>query len=302
MSSRELSLYSPSDITRADSQDGAVAITIAQNARPAVVLLDEAGTTISGTVFGTEYHHEPMVIEHPLPLLGSGGEVFEIRFASDSTAAGIGFSFPPTPGVTYYSSANPTNAEPDAHLFTCFAKGTKVETKAGLRLIEDLQAGDLLWTEANGFQPLRWVGTSTVAAKGSLAPVVFRAGVFGITDDLWVSQAHKMLIGGPEVELLFGLEKALVAAKDLLNETTITIDTSRDTLSYYHIMFDHHQIVRANGALSESFFASQAAVSALDKTLQNELQQVFPDLATLINDTEPAYPSLLSFEVSLLSI
>ena len=50
------------------------------------------------------------------------------------------------------------------------------------------------------------------------------------------------------------------------------------TVDYVHIMFAAHEIVMANGALSESFFPGEIGLSALEDDARAELHALFPYL------------------------
>lgn len=51
-----------------------------------------------------------------------------------------------------------------------------------------------------------------------------------------------------------------------------------ETVTYYHLMFDHHQIVRANGVLSESFHPGDYAMTTLTDEAREEVLTLFPEL------------------------
>ena len=53
----------------------------------------------------------------------------------------------------------------------CFTPDTAIETPFGPRPIQDLRPGDLILTKDHGPQPLRWIGSRTVAAQGDMAPI-----------------------------------------------------------------------------------------------------------------------------------
>lgn len=66
----------------------------------------------------------------------------------------------------------------------CLAGGALVETKPGLRPVEDLQVGDCVLTRDSGWQVLRWVGAQKVTKtwlrqQPKLAPVRISAGALG---------------------------------------------------------------------------------------------------------------------------
>ncbi len=160
----------------------------------------------------------------------------------------------------------------------CFAAGTAIRTGKGETLIEDLAVGDMVWTKDHGLQPLRWIGSRTVPAKGHLAPVLIRAGAMGNQRDLRVSPQHRMLVAGLNVELLFATHEVLVPAKHLVNGATISIQEGGE-VTYFHLLFDDHQIVEAEGALSESFHPGRQALDTLDQAARAEVIELFPELA-----------------------
>ena len=166
--------------------------------------------------------------------------------------------------------------------------------------VEKLAIGDQLWTEAHGYQPIRWIFRRRVPAVGAFAPIRIRAGVLGAEQDILVSPAHRMLVQGPEIELLFGMPKALVAAKDLVNDRTIMRETGLKTVEYYHILFDRHEVLEAHGTLSESFFPAMATVGRFGRAQRNELFALFPELEYSTQAIEIAYPGLLGYEAALL--
>lgn len=142
--------------------------------------------------------------------------------------------------------------DPGSHI--CFCRGTRILTSRGEIPIEDLQAGDKAVTVDHGLQSIRWVGFSTVVAQGGdLAPILFEAGALGNTGPLRVSPQHRMIVSGPVSEMLFGESEVLVPAKSLINDRTIRRDPG-DRVDYFHMLFDRHEIVWAEGARSESFF------------------------------------------------
>lgn len=160
----------------------------------------------------------------------------------------------------------------------CFVRGTRIKTDQGEVAVEDLMPGDRVLTLDNGFQPVRWVGSSRRAAVGRLAPVRIRAGVLGNERDLLVSPQHRMVLRGWQASLMFGEAEVLVAAKALVNDTTIRIEEGGE-VDYFHILFDRHEIIFANGAACESFHPGQQGWKALDDATRDEILDLFPELA-----------------------
>lgn len=167
----------------------------------------------------------------------------------------------------------------------CFTAGTRIDTRNGPVAVEDLRPGDMVLTRDNGFLPLVWCGQRRVsdaemAATEELAPVMIAQGALGNglpEQAMRVSPQHRMLVTGPRAELMFGEREVLVPAIDMVGLPGITRDRSAAT--YVHIMFDSHQIVRADGAWSESFQPADAAMGGLDAAQRAELLALFPALA-----------------------
>ncbi len=182
-----------------------------------------------------------------------------LNTVNTSTALGLGVNRPTIP------------------LVPCFAAGTLIRTARGLRPVETLAVGDRVWTRDHGMQPLRWVGARDVAGDGDFAPIRFAPGALGNRRALLVSPQHRMLVSGWRAELHFGEVEVLVAAKHLVNGDTIH-RLPMPRVGYHHIMFDAHQVVAAEGALSESFYAGDCILMA-DAALRAELCALFPALA-----------------------
>ena len=116
----------------------------------------------------------------------------------------------------------------------CFTPGTLIRTDTGLSRIEDLHEGDYVQTKDNGRQPIRWIGKRRMSgarlfAMPQLRPVRFQANALGPARpdrDLLVSPSHRVLIKGDVAQSLFNTSEVLVAAKDLVNGTSVTVDTA----------------------------------------------------------------------------
>ncbi len=160
----------------------------------------------------------------------------------------------------------------------CFVRGTRIKTAAGEVAIEDLAEGDRVLTLDNGYQPIRWIGSSCRAAVGALAPVRIAAGALGNDRDLLVSPQHRMLLRGWQANLMFGEAEVLVAAKALVNDRTIRVQQGGE-VEYFHMLFDRHEIVFAEGAAAESFHPGQQGWKALDAATRAEILGLFPQLA-----------------------
>ena len=159
----------------------------------------------------------------------------------------------------------------------CFTRGARIATPDGEVAVEDLRAGDSVWTLDNGAQTIRWIGSKRVAAIGPLAPVLIPEGTLGNSRDIRVSPQHRMLISGWQAELFFGEAEVLVAAKHLVDGSVIR-SVPGGEVEYFHILFDRHEIVLADGAPSESFHPGDQGLAGLGEATRAELLTLFPEL------------------------
>ncbi len=172
-----------------------------------------------------------------------------------------------------------TNFSEIENVIVCFTRGTMIETDTGEIVIEELSVGDMVLTKDNGLQELRWIGSRKVPAMDKLAPIMIKAGAMANDRDLLVSPQHRMVVEGWKPELLFGEREVLAAAKHLINNDTIYVQAGGD-VEYFHMLFDKHQIVYANGAASESFHPGEEGMSALADDARDEIYTLFPELRT----------------------
>ena len=145
----------------------------------------------------------------------------------------------------------------------CFAAGTVIDTLEGGIAVEDLKPGARVRSKDQGMSVLRAIrvvtfGASMLRLAPNLRPVVIPAGVLGNTRVLRVSPPHRVLVSGWEPELLFGAAEVLVAARHLVGHGGVHIDARDRPVAYYHLLFDAHEVIRADGAWSESLFLGEA--------------------------------------------
>lgn len=232
-------------------------------------------------------------------------QVIEIDSNPNSTiGAGIFVGYLPSAplqkGVTY--AALGSNTIPDNSLqydaidgAVCFAGGTLITTPEGPVPVKDLAIGMLVDTQ-NGPQPIRWIGgrrydARQLAANDKLYPVRIRQGSLGLNlphRDLLVSRQHRMLVSSAIAERMFGTRDALIAAIRLTRMPGIDIDDTVQSVEYFHILFDDHQVVLAEGAPSESLYTGPQALSALEPEMLEEILTIFPQMAGPDALPEPA--------------
>ena len=183
----------------------------------------------------------------------------------------------------------------------CFVAGTLIATPDGDREVQDLVPGDLVLTQDDAAQPLRWIGQRTVAAQDNFAPIRIRANTFGTHNDLLVSPEHRILIEDNLAELLFGETEVLIAAKELVNDRSVTRRTGGE-VTYVHLLFDRHQVVYSEGLATESFLPGPQTTSSFDKAVVDEICALFPEIdpETGLGYSPAARRVLKHFEARLL--
>ncbi len=194
-------------------------------------------------------------------------------------------------------------------IIICFASGTRIATQKGEVCVEDLEAGDKVFTRDNGIQTLRWVGRRDLTAgeletHPEFQPILIRAGALGkgIPErDLQVSPQHRMLLTSELAEVMFGEREILVAAKFLTGLDGVD-QVQADHISYHHLMFDHHEVILADGAWSESFQPGDRSLNGIGAAQRDEILALFPELATQegLGDYGSARASLKRHEAALL--
>ncbi|WP_246217856.1 Hint domain-containing protein [Jiella pacifica] len=143
--------------------------------------------------------------------------------------------------------------DPDADFtIQCFTTGAHIETARGLVAIERLCVGDEAVTASGTTRKIIWIGKRSLDCSGDnahMAPVRIRANAFGAgvpRRDVLLSPGHPVLVkqDGREV---------LVPIMNLINGTTIE-RTQMQSVTYWHIELDQHDVLLADGLPAESFF------------------------------------------------
>ncbi len=181
-------------------------------------------------------------------------------------------------------------------LIPCFTKGCRISIPEGQKKIEDLSVGDLVITEDSGLRPIRWIGKFTVTHSKltntpKLRPIRIRKGAMGNglpERDLVVSRQHRMLIRSKISERMFSKKEVLVPAIKLTALKGIVVDRKITSVTYYHLLFDKHELIFAENTPTESFFAAPHTVHKLNEESREEILSLFPELANHKLDYESA--------------
>lgn len=136
-----------------------------------------------------------------------------------------------------------------------FSRGTSITLASGAqRAVEDLAPGDRVLTRDGGPQPIRRIGHHVARATGSFAPVLIRTGALGNSADLLVSPDHRLFVYQRRDRLGTGRAELLVRARHLVDGRTV-LRTEGGFVEYFHMLFDTHEIVYAEGIAAESMLA-----------------------------------------------
>jgi hypothetical protein len=132
----------------------------------------------------------------------------------------------------------------------CYASGTRITAASGEVEIDDLSIGDEVLTASGRLVPIRWIGRRSYAGRlvlgrRDILPVCIAAGALapGLPRrDLTVSPQHGMYIDG-----------VLVPAVELVNGVSIVQCEDSKRIDYIHLELDRHDVIFAEGAMSETF-------------------------------------------------
>jgi hypothetical protein len=169
----------------------------------------------------------------------------------------------------------------------CFLRGTKIQTVAGERKVEDLAIGDLLPTVFGGERPVQWVGRYRYkkdlrrpwveevrpvrVVRSALAPNVPHT-------DLFLTRGHALFFDG-----------ALVPVGSLINDATIALYAANEfnELEFFHIKLETHDVIQAEGAPCETLLSVSENAS--------NFSDYFRRYGTPPTDEQPCVP-ILAFD------
>lgn len=183
----------------------------------------------------------------------------------------------------------------------CFVAGTPIDTPAGPVPVEFLRPGQMVLTRDDGPQPLRWLGITRLPCVDRFAPVVLEPGALGNDQRLAVSPQHRVLLCSSVADVLFGTPEILVKARDLVNGRDIRSGLPARTVTYVHLLFDRHQIVRSSGVWSESYQPGTETLRTFDAGTRDEVLALLPsnDAAAGFGYGPAARPALKSYEARM---
>jgi hypothetical protein len=265
-------------------QTGVVAqadqFTVGLNNQTTVNLLANDTNATGGTLTITKINGVPVSAGDHV-ILPSG---LEIVVNPDGTITAVAEWDDPTGETSFSYEVTNQDGITDvgfatAEVVPCFVEGTRIETDRGLVPIEAIKVGDMVQTLDHGFQPVAWHGVRTVPSSGAMALVRIPAGSFGDHGALAVSPQHRLHVAGWRAQLYAGEDEVLVKAIHLVRAGRLTQDHSGNPVTYHHLLFARHEIIRAEGLWSESYYPGPTTLAVHDAEVQEELLTLFPELA-----------------------
>jgi len=172
---------------------------------------------------------------------------------------------------------------------SCFAQGTRIATPDGETAVESLHVGDVVRLARGGVATVRWLGHRRVRCARhpkphDVLPVRVRAGALGVgrpVRDLVLSPDHAVFLRG-----------VLIPVRYLLNGATIAQEAA-ESVTYWHVELDRHDVVLAEGLPCESFLDTGNR-GAFDNAPTVDLHPDFSRRALDMWEAEACAPLVLS--------
>lgn len=272
-----------------------------------VIVNDTSGNLIASGQYYDEMYYK---------LEGPGGEIFYLEVIEiNGVAVGIATTTALSPGVSYpeIDSGNVVVDEyedtriqySDLDDIPCFCQGSHLMTDQGEQAVDWIRAGDRVLTKDNGYQTVIWTARSVITVQmlksnPKLRPVKIAArGIDGAApaQDLLLSPEHRVLLASAQIELLFGCDEMFAAAKFICDGDQVAQILPEHEISYYHILFENHEAVLADGLWVESFFTGDMALGMLPASKQGQIRDLLGDK---VDSMKTARPCLKSWEAAML--
>jgi autotransporter-associated beta strand protein len=173
-------------------------------------------------------------------LNGGGTKIAALYFGAGNTLVNDPFHINPESAGTGIVLTNDV---------ACFAAGTLIRTARGEVAVEHLTTDDHAITLTGTAVPIRWIGHRRLwparhADPDAVQPIRVRADALGDgmpKRDLFLSPDHAVLVDG-----------LLIPIRLLRNAMTI-VQAPHETVTYYHVELDRHDILLAEGMPAESY-------------------------------------------------
>lgn len=248
---------------------------------------------------------EGMILGAPLALAGVD-QVQGVRVTVEALPGLSAFLLVRIGGtVVGLATTGPGLGAENPELLAAFVAGTLIDTPDGARTVETLIVGDRVTTLANGSRPLVWVGRRRILpveilAYPGLRPLLLPVGAAGNDRPLSVSPRQRMLIDDWRAEVYFGEDRVLVSAEALSDSRDARAILQPEGVEYVMLLCDRHEILVAEGALTESFHPAKTGLTGLTASERAGIAEVIPE-ADLVR-RRAAYPIVRNAEARALRL
>lgn len=196
--------------------------------------ISESQSSFSTVILSTENANTGEPVGITLTLTG---------ISSDQISTTYSASYPEEGTITL-------NSIPNAAGVACFVEGTKITTLRGEIPVQQLRIGDIVKLNQGGIAPIKWIGQRSyngrlIAGSKTVLPICIKAHALenGVpVRDLWVSPGHAISIDG-----------GLVHASKLVNGVSVVQAERVDSVSYFHIELECHEVIFAENCPVETF-------------------------------------------------
>jgi len=184
--------------------------------------------------------HVDMNYQTNVLTITEGSNTYQLNFNPEEDFSGYYFHLSSVDGGTEISEDQ----------VACYCRGTLIATDRGEVAVEHLGIGDSVVTASGATRSIRWIGRRSYGGRFAMGrkeilPVCIKAGALDEKvprRDLWISPHHAMYLDG-----------VLIEAKDLVNGVSVVQAERVETVEYFHIELDSHDVILAEGAASETF-------------------------------------------------
>ena len=174
--------------------------------------------------------------------------------------------------------------------FSAFAHGVLINTAQGPVAVEDLVPGMEIETANGGTTTLKWVGAITLvpgAPSASDEPQrLYRitADALGLgrpATDATFGPAARLLKRDPAIRNTLGAEAALSPVSAMEDGGSVVALNPVSPVRVYHLAFDSHQVIMANGVEVESYHPGPDAHYSMSQELRELFISLFPHIDSL---------------------
>ncbi len=282
------------DLTLASALAGAGDISLGTNATLAVM----PGAAPSPTISSFGGHETIEVVGGAATGLTLSGS--QLTVANTGVTLNVNTVLPASDFGFVTSNGN-------TYITACFAAGTRIAGVFGKVPVEALREGDQVRTASGRLATVRWMGHRRTNLRQhprphDVMPVRVRAGAFGErlpSRDLVLSPDHAVFMDG-----------YLVPIRHLVNGQSIVQET-RDTVTYWHVELERHDVVLAEDLPCESYLdtGNRAAFENAegptdlhpDFARQDAARRVWREQGCAPILVDPAEPALRAMHMRLLA-